>query len=144
MASLTRAGISGARWKFQSNTGGLWIDGLAKAHATRQIGALEAAVAERHGKAAFVEEHRFHLKFAAISHGKPEALVELLISKLETKMPDVGAEQSLHQHRYVLGEKRSDHNRLKLRGVHQNFAGPAGISVVVAIHQAGFPGLKTD
>src|SRR6266481_3474539 len=101
MASLTRAGISGARWKFQSNTGGLWIDGLAEAHARRYIGALKAAIGERNGKTAFVEEHRFHLKFAAIGDGKPEAFIEFLISEFETEVPDVGAEQGLHQDRNV-------------------------------------------
>src|SRR5258706_3419944 len=105
MVSLTRAGISGARWNFQSNTGGLWIDGLAEAHAARHIGALKAGVGERNRKVAFVEEHRFHLEFAAISHGKPEALVEFLIGELETEMLDVGAQQSLHQDRHVFAER---------------------------------------
>src|SRR5579862_2996190 len=104
MASLTRAGISGARWKFQSNTGGLWVDGLAEAHAGGDIGALKPAVGERNGETAFVEEDRFHLEFPAISHGKPEAFVEFLIGELETEMPDVGAEQRLHQNRNIFGK----------------------------------------
>src|SRR5580704_11570555 len=112
MASLTRAGISGARWKSQSNTGGLWIDGLAEAHAGRDIGALKATVGERNGKTAFVEEDGFHLEFAAIGDRKPEAVVELLIGELETEVPDVGTEQSLHQNRNVFGKKCCDHHRL--------------------------------
>src|SRR6267378_3840806 len=118
MASLTRAGISGARWNFQSNTGGLWIDGLAEAHAARNISALKAAVGERDGKTPFVKEHGFHLEFAAVSNRKPEAFVEFLIGELETQMPYIRAEQSLHQDRHVLGEKCRDQYGLEFLGVY--------------------------